>query len=246
MKNLLTLLIVFSSFIAAEEYKYEPVANKAEYYSGQFNKGKDMDDLLSWGEKFVEWMEDKSAWDPMETVVFSPYFSDDMQRADYVWLNLWPSAGEQYAAIDQWLKEGGSMLRTLPVTNQRVVDVWQWPISSPDGEIGDFGFVRFTECTLKEGITMRKAFDTYKDLAKKAKSTGDNMGRKMIMAPTGAGEYDYDYVYSLYANTPADFGKNVDNFGENLRGTPEVEALGDIAVCDNGRSYSTVRIKAAN
>ena len=74
MKNLLTLLIVFSSFIAAEEYKYEPVANKAEYYSGQFNKGKDMDDLLSWGEKFVEWMEDKSAWDPMETVVFSPYF----------------------------------------------------------------------------------------------------------------------------------------------------------------------------
>ena len=56
MKNLLTLLIVFSSFIAAEEYKYEPVANKAEYYSGQFNKGKDMDDLLSWGEKFAEWM----------------------------------------------------------------------------------------------------------------------------------------------------------------------------------------------
>ena len=148
MKNLLILLLTFSAFITAEEYKYDPVSNKAEYFSGKFNKNKDMADLLSWGEKFVDWMEDKSAWDSMETVVFTPYFSDDMQRADYVWLNLWPSSGEQYNAIDQWLKEGGSMMKSLPVTNQRVVDVWQWAISSPDGEIGENGFVRFTECTL--------------------------------------------------------------------------------------------------
>ena len=245
MKNLLILILTFSAFITAEEYKYDPVSNKAEYFSGKFNKNKDMEDLLSWGEKFVDWMEDKSAWDSMETVVFTPYFSDDMQRADYVWLNLWPSSGEQYNAIDQWLKEGGSMMKSLPVTNQRVVDVWQWAISSPDGEIGENGFVRFTECTLKEGITMRKAFDTYMDFAKKAKSTGDNMGRKMMFASSGAGIYDYDYVYSLYGNTPAEYGQNVDNFGKNLMGTPEVEALDEISDCNNGRSFSTVRIKKA-
>ena len=35
---------------------------------------------------------------------------------------------------------------------------------------------------------MRKAFDVYKEFAKKAKSTGDNMGRKMMLAPAGAWE----------------------------------------------------------
>ena len=51
---------------------------------------------------------------------------------------------------------------------------------------------------------MRKAFDAYKKFAIKAKSTGDNMGRKMMMAPVGAGTFDYDYVYSLYANSPSE------------------------------------------
>ena len=149
MRKLLILILAFSTFLIAEDYKYEPVANKAEYFMGKFNKNKDMDDLLKWGDKFVDWMDDKSAWDSMQTAVFTPYFSDDMQRVDYVWLNLWPSSGEQYGAIDQWLREGGSMMSSLPVTNERVVDVWQWAISAPDGEAGENGFVRFTECTLK-------------------------------------------------------------------------------------------------
>jgi hypothetical protein len=137
------------------------------------------------------------------------------------------------------------MMSSLPVTNERVVDVWQWAISAPDGEAGENGFVRFTECTLKEGVTMRKAFDVYMDFAKKAKSTGDNMGRKMMFPSSGMGEYDFDYIYSLYANSPAAYGKDVDNFGENLSGTPEVEALDATSECTNGRSYSTVRIKDA-
>ena len=245
MKYFLILIISFSAFISAEEYEFEPTANKAEYYSGKFNKGKDMQDLLNWGEKFVAWTDERSAWDSMQTVVFTPYYTDDLQRVDYVWLNLWPTPGEQYKAIGQWINEGGKMASSLPVTNERVVDVWQWPISVPEGEMGSSGMVRFTECTLKEGITMRKAFDAYKKFAIKARSTGDNMGRKMMMAPVGAGKFDYDYVYSLYANSPGEYGKNVDNFGENLMGTDEANALNDISTCENGRIYSTVRIKVA-
>ena len=56
---------------------------------------------------------------------------------------------------------------------------------------------------------------------------------------------DFDFVYSLYANSPSEYGKNVDNFGENLMDTPEAEALNDIAECGNGRSYTTVRVKEA-
>ena len=59
MRKLLILILAFSTFLVAEDYKYEPVANKAEYFMGKFNKNKDMDDLLKWGDKFVDWMESR-------------------------------------------------------------------------------------------------------------------------------------------------------------------------------------------
>ena len=54
MKNFLILLLTFSVFISAEEYEFEPVPNKAEYFSGKFNDGKDMQDLLSKLRKTIE------------------------------------------------------------------------------------------------------------------------------------------------------------------------------------------------
>ena len=38
MKNLLIILLTFSVYLSAEEYEFEPTPNKAEYYSGNFNK----------------------------------------------------------------------------------------------------------------------------------------------------------------------------------------------------------------
>ena len=246
MKYVYILIVSFSTLLLAEEYDFEPVTNKAEYYSGNFNKGKDMNDLYKWAEKFVQWTEEREVWGEMETVIFTPYYSSDLQATDFVWLNLHPNSTSQYRTVENWAKEGGKIFSTIPITNTRVSEVAQWPISSPDVEISDIGFVRFTDCSLKEGITMRKAFDVYKRFAIKAKSTGDTMGRKMLMAPVGVGDIDFDFVYSLYANSPSEYGKNVDNFGENLRGTPEAEALSTISECGNGRSFTTKRVKEAN
>ena len=51
MRIFLTLSLVFTMGLIADhheeaKYKYEPEANKAEYYIGTFNKGKDMEDLV--------------------------------------------------------------------------------------------------------------------------------------------------------------------------------------------------------
>ena len=57
MKYILSLMLVFSIGLFAEdsEYKYEPEGNAAEYYIGNFNKGKDLDDLVKWYGKFSKW-----------------------------------------------------------------------------------------------------------------------------------------------------------------------------------------------
>ena len=67
MKNLLIILLTFSVYLSAEEYEFEPTPNKAEYYSGNFNKGKDINDLYKWADKFVKWTGDRSeVWNEME------------------------------------------------------------------------------------------------------------------------------------------------------------------------------------
>ena len=69
MRIFLTLSLVFTMGLIADhheetKYKYEPEANKAEYYIGTFKKGKDMEDLVKWHDKTVDWMSDSSSAPP--------------------------------------------------------------------------------------------------------------------------------------------------------------------------------------
>ncbi len=245
MKKILIITLAFMAFLsyAESEYEFEPVSNKAEYYSGKFNKGKDMQDLLLWAEKFVKWSEQNDFRKSTLTAIFTPYFHDQLDEQDFVWLNIIPNSTEQYSSLGYWIKNGGKLFATLPATNSRVIDVIQWPVSVPEGEFSDLGIVRFSRCKLEEGVNLRQAFDAYKRFAIKARSTGDNMGRKILFSPTGAGDQDYDYVYLLHANSWDDFGMGYDNYGENLVNTPEAQALNSIANCSNARTYSTNTVK---
>ena len=135
------------------------------------------------------------------------------------------------------------MLSTLPVTNERVIDTIQWPISSPANTDSDNGIVRFSDCKMNEGVTARDMFDAYKEFDAKAKSMGDNLGRKMIFPFAGAGTIDYDFVYSLYGSSMEDFGFAVDNYGENLALSDEAMKMNSMVECGNSRVLTTNRIQ---
>tara|TARA_Y100001958_G_scaffold38852_1_gene25528 strand:- start:482 stop:1228 length:747 start_codon:yes stop_codon:yes gene_type:complete len=246
MRYLFIAFLSLSAFLFSEEYEFEPVPNKAEYFSGKFNEGKNMQDLELWAKEFVEWSEDNNWRKSSITSIFTPFFNDDLSDVDYVWLNILPNATEQYSSLGYWLKNSSEFWATMPATNTRVVDVWQWPISAPSSEPTDQGMVRFSRCKLKEGVTLRKAFDVYKKFAIKAKSEGDNMGRKILFGPSGVDDSNFDYVYSLYASSMKEFGESADNFMENLAGTSEADALSDISSCSNARTYIVNNIKQAN
>ncbi len=77
MKYLLTLALTMPFFVFAQEdepsYKYQPEANKAEYYIGTFNKGKDVDDLAAWYGKFAQWAEGQGdTYDNMTVAILQP------------------------------------------------------------------------------------------------------------------------------------------------------------------------------
>ena len=139
MKNIfLGLVFATASFSYADVDMYEPVANKAEYYLGSFNKGKDIDDLIEWSEDFIDWQERKASgtYDSMLSVLLVPYFHNNLNAADTVWLNIWPDATSQFKGLEFWLANGASLLSELPSTNSQVVDTAQWPICLNIGWMG--------------------------------------------------------------------------------------------------------------
>ena len=233
-------MLVFSINLFAEdnEYKHEPEGNAAEYYIGHFNKGKDLDDLTKWYEKFSNWAEDKGVYDDMSIAILTPYFHADLTSLDVMWVNNFPTQSAQYAALNVWMTQGGpELLKSLPVTNNRQISTYQWVISAPgeSGE-GDMMMAVYSDCKFDEGYEGRQVYDLYKDFAIYAQSQGDTVGRKMIFPQAGY-DGDADFVRLLYTSSIDSMGVNQELYWEKLEQSEAAQNLKGFS-CSNPREYT--------
>ena len=240
MKYILSFMLVFSINLFAEdsEYKHEPEGNAAEYYIGHFNKGKDLDDLTKWYEKFSKWAEDKGVYDDMSIAILTPYFHADLTSLDVMWVNNFPTQSAQYAALNVWMTQGGpELLKSLPVTNNRQISTYQWDISGPgeSGE-GDMMMAVYSDCKFDEGYEGRQVYDLYKDFAIYAQSQGDTVGRKMIFPQAGY-DGDADFVRLLYTSSIDSMGVNQELYWEKLEQSEAAQNLKGFS-CSNPREYT--------
>ena len=240
MKYILSFMLVFSISLFAEdsEYKHEPEGNAAEYYIGHFNKGKDLDDLTKWYEKFSNWAEDKGVYDDMSIAILTPYFHADLTSLDVMWVNNFPTQSAQYAALNVWMTQGGpELLKSLPVTNNRQISTYQWVISGPgeSGE-GDMMMAVYSDCKFDEGYEGRQVYDLYKDFAIYAQSQGDTVGRKMIFPQAGY-DGDADFVRLLYTSSIDSMGVNQELYWEKLEQSEAAQNLKGFS-CSNPREYT--------
>ena len=239
MKYILGFVLVFSIGLFAEEdeYRYEPQGNAAEYYIGQFNRGKDLDDLTKWYGKFADWAEDKGIYDDMTIGILTPYFHSDLSSMDVVWVNNFPTQSAQYAALNVWMTQGGSqLLKSLPVTNNRQMSTFQWVVSTPsDPEEGDMMMAVYSDCKFDEGYNGRQVYDLYMDFAVYAQSQGDTVGRKMIFPGSGY-DGDADFVRLLYTSSIDGMGVNRELFWDKLQDSEAAQNLEGFS-CSNPREY---------
>ena len=232
----------FAIFAQEDEasYKYQPEANKAEYYMGTFNKGKDMDDLVAWYGKFAKWAEGQGdVYNNMTVAILTPQFHSNMGALDTMWVNTFPTPSEQFTGMETWVTGGGlSLLESLPVTNSQQVDTWQWTVSQPASmAVGNVMYATYSDCSLEEGYTMRKVYDLYKDFAIYAQSVGDTTGRKMIVPTAGAQLPDgVDFVRLMYSSSISETGSNAELFWEKIAQSEANANLKGFS-CTNGRSY---------
>ena len=243
MKYLLTLVLTSAFILNAQEdveYKHELEANKAEYYIGTFNKGKDVEDLADWYEDFAKWAEDmEGVYDSMTVAILQPYFSSDLDSHDVMWVNTWPGPGEQFNGLEKWITDGGAkLLKSLPVTNSQQIDTWQWTISQPASmQVGNMMYATYADCSLDDGYTARQVYDLYKDFAIYAQSQGDTVGRKMIVPNAGAELPDgVDFVRLMYTSSISERGTNAELFYSKI-GESEAAANLKGFSCSNASSY---------
>ena len=244
MKYLLTLVLTTSLIVYAQEdeqsYKYEPESNKAEYYVGTYNKGKDFDDLAAWYGKFAKWAEGQGdVYDNMTVAILQPQFHSNMGSVDAMWVNTFPTPSEQFTGMERWVTGGGAkLLESLPVTNSQQIDTWQWTVSQPSSMVaGNVMYATYSDCSLDEDYTMREVYDLYKDFAIYAQSLGDTTGRKMIVPSAGAQLPDgVDFVRLMYSSSISESGANAELFWEKIAQSEANSNLKGFS-CSNARSY---------
>ena len=94
MKFLLSMSLIVSVFIYADDHNDEkPMyeANVAEYYFSTFKDGKDMDDMMRWAEKWEKWATTGDAADAnadYRASMLIPYYGESLDQLDFVWLGI--------------------------------------------------------------------------------------------------------------------------------------------------------------
>jgi hypothetical protein len=219
MKFLLSITMVFSFSLFAEEDKPEYEANVAEYYVSSFKDGKDMDDMMKWAEKWKKWAttgEAAEANADYRSSILVPYYGVNLDTFDFLWLGINTTPEDQAIGNDYWFQNGGKLLEDLPVTNAQVINTWQRTVSeTPDGTAG---YVVYADCKYGEGVTGEQQYDAYYAYAQAAQKLGDAAGRKMIWPTMGITPgWDYDYVQAVFTSTITTMEKTGQTFGVLLR-----------------------------
>ena len=246
MRFLLSITMVFSFSLVAEEDKPVYEANVAEYYVSSFKDGKDMDDMMKWAEKWKKWAttgEAAEANADYRSSILVPYYGVNLDTFDFLWLGINTTPEDQAIGNDYWFQNGGKLLEDLPVTNAQVINTWQRTVSeTPDGTAG---YVVYADCKYGEGVTGEQQYDAYYAYAQTAQKLGDAAGRKMIWPTMGITPgWDYDYVQAVFTSTIADYGKNWSSFWNIAEDMPEYAALEAMGgVCENQRSFAVVPVK---
>ena len=252
MKLLLGLGLMLSFVISADdhetpEYKYEPEANKAEYFIGTYNQGKDLGDLIAWYGKFAKWAEGQDgAFDKMSTALLTPVFHSNLSSVEVMWSNNWPTPTDQFNGMQKWFLDGGPKLaESLPTSWSEAIDAWQWVVSEPASlEAGQMMYATYADCALEDGYDLRQVYDMYKDFAIYAQSQGDTVGRKLIVPEAGRKLADgVDFVRLMYSSSISERGVNAVLYYSKIGNSQASADLKGFS-CNNGRSYVGMSMSA--
>jgi len=199
MKNIyLSLLILFSLSIFAQENEEAGEWAAAEYHFCDFNEGYDMDDLMRVVSKFNRFLDEYSEAGDYDAVLIQERYDVDNDW-DYVWVGHWPSMEDMANGTENWFQNGGKIAAEIQkVSDCSAVRGWQYIYRFQPAESAVWP-VNYRTCSLKEEYTHADVRDLYDRAAEKRTNDGFPGGGRLFYQQFGSQDHDWDTYVQVSA-----------------------------------------------
>jgi hypothetical protein len=171
---LATALMSLGMAVHADQHEGAVKANPVEFWSCNFNDGKDMKDLDKPIAAFNKWAGQNN--DEYVAWVMTPNTFGPGESIDVGWLGAWPDGNAYGRQQDAWAATGQRVFQDFNgvVTCNAHEMATSLPINAPDEPPGD-GVVLFSKCNVAEGKTFNDAIAAHRSIsARMGKGSGAN------------------------------------------------------------------------
>lgn len=214
-----------------------------EFFSCNWQKGKDMGDLDKVAKKFEDWADKNdsgySAW------ILTPQFHDGLDF-DVGWMGSWPNSSAFGKSQDTWNADGREMAAEFAtvvdcsVRHQMATSV---PVSAPDGPPGD-GVVLFSACSLQEGKTPQDALAAHRKVGGIMQDMGSEASSWLFYPGMGAGNHDFHYWSVIAFNNYAELGAATELYVNGGGWQKSMMILGAVAHCGSPTAFDAQLVRA--
>ena len=216
-----------------------PVEMHTCNYVGNADRA-DLDRVIA---KYNKWADKHdqtySAW------TLTPNFVNPKVTMDIGWLGAWSSGMNMGKSLDTWREKGNQadfdkVLSCDSHNGAAAVNVK--PL--PEGDAPEGSLVTFSSCTLAEGITPDKAYESHLKMSAWWKSQESTAGTWLFYPGYGSGSTDMDYyVVAAYANY-TELGKDFERFTNGGGWMKAAEFFDGVADCDGARVYEAKLVRS--
>ena len=154
-KTVLAIIVFASTSLAIADHHAAPSSAALEAFFCNFEKGKDMDDLLKVTAEWDKWI-DTSESNPYSAYIMQPVISTGADFPyDYFWLGVGQNHQAMGESADEWMKNGGKIAAKFDAVapcDTHILMTSQ--IIKPGNNNGKGGFAQISACELKDGASM--------------------------------------------------------------------------------------------
>ena len=235
-------LIGFSQLVSADGHGSEmPTPMPVEFWSCQFNEGKNLNDLQAVIKDWKKAMgkQEYTAW------VMTPTFAAENMAGGVGFTGWWPS----------WTEMGKMLQHTAEKVDPKMDPKWAEVITcdahmsatgittrASSEELSKNAIMNYSQCTFKSGKTPEDLLKATMGMNKFLDKIGiSNMAAGILFPQVGAPD-GFDFANTFWVPNMTAMGELAQKFVSNGGNQVQQELFGEVAACNNGSQFSGSQI----
>ena len=215
-----------------------------EAWGCNFNKGQDMNDLMSVVQEWNEWADETGSTN-YNAFVMTPLFHPDGMNSMTGWMGNWTDWKSMGESLDTLYSDGGKIM-------EKFGKVWDCSsrgmfngqiVRQPSKKMTGDAVATFYNCNLREGKTSTDLLSADEKWNKYLDSTSDESAIVNLWPGPGNPE-GFDFKISVWVSSLSILGSDLEHWNNGGGWQTWLETYGEIVSCsDPGRGYMATRVR---